>query len=486
MQTLIDYYSAFINNSQELVTVVKASSTHHMRNLLLLLVAFPFSIYAQKIDTTPTNLASGAPAYLANHPLLDEGSLLREYDVRFAQAMLNKPVLLPWKATDKAEIVATVKQALAFKEEWVPEIVTKVSGSTKNELFTVQSLQVSSWKNCAGAAHLYLPKEAKPGAKLPVTLLACGHGDGGKLYPSYRLMAENLASNGIAVLVPDNIGQGERTAMGHWNPVGVFGSGLTMQGLIVLETVGWLNWIHQQKQFDTARIAVCGNSGGGTLGLFLSAVASDKFSLLVSTGYPSSFESIAKKVKTHCRCNLIPGIVGKVEMWQVLGCFAPKPTFLAQGKYDEFFAVDIFHENALRLGEVYSQLKHPENLKAEVFEGLHGWDEGRIKNITNYVCNTFGLPFNSSLVIDAKRNVPAASCYAVWPKQALNADEVASAISGKKTEAKSLWEVFRPQPASVEWLNHDHPTPRGDLRDVFAQFELFLGAPANNNAKVAK
>ena len=76
-------------------------------------------------------------------------------------------------------------------------------------------------------------------------------------------MAEYLASSGIAALVPDNIGQGERHFMGHYSAPGVFECGLTVQGLIVMETIGWLNWIRKQRNFNIEKIAVCGNSGEG-------------------------------------------------------------------------------------------------------------------------------------------------------------------------------------------------------------------------------
>jgi dienelactone hydrolase len=415
-------------------------------------------------------------AYHSSDSTLALREIFAAYDKRFVKAHAQMPRLFPWDESDREQIVRIVKQSLAVKDEWIPDMRTTIVGRTTNRMFTVDRIQSASWNNCYGAAFLYLPLNTKNLKKLPVVLLACGHGDGGKLYTWYRLMAENLASNGMAVLVPDNIGQGERTPMGHFNPVGVFDCGLTVQGLIVMETLGWLNWIHKQEQFDTKKIAVCGNSGGGTLGLFLAALAPDKFSTLVCSGYPSSFEFVARKEKVHCRCNLIRGIVGKVEMWQVLGCFAPKPMFILQGKGDEFFPVDLFYPVARNVGDVYMAKRSPAAFKAEVFMGLHGWDEPRLRSITQYLCKQFDLTWNETLKIDPTANEPAPNCYPQWPQTAINIDRLSEQITGKKSKVKYLWEVFSPALPAGKHSAFSVSLPRGDGMDIFAQYEAFLGS----------
>lgn len=425
-------------------------------------------------STSIQNFNGITSAYNETSITLELRNVFEKYDDLFLKAINQRPKLLPWLEKDRQKIMGIAKEAIAIKDEWIPEIRTTVVGRTINETFVVDQIQSTSWSNCKGAAHLYLPADYNKKQQLPVVLLACGHGDGGKLYSSYRLMAENLASNGIAVLVPDNIGQGERTAMGHYGPVGVFDCGLTVQGLIVMETVGWLNWIHKQQQFDKEKIAVAGNSGGGTLGLFLAAVAPEKFSALVCSGYPSTFEYVARKEKVHCRCNLVPGIVPKAEMWQVLGCFAPKPMFILQGNSDEFFPVDIFYETARNVGDVYYGLKAPSKLKAEVFNGLHGWDETRIRRITQYICTQFDMPWNQSLIIAKSDNTAAPKCYSQWPQDAINIDRLAEQLSGKKIRAKHLSDVFPPAFLPKD-IKVEEQSPRGDYSSIFAQYEAFLG-----------
>lgn len=413
------------------------------------------------------------PAYDSKDSTIIMRPVFAYYDSLFAKASHEMPHLLPWIDNDRTKIMQVVRKSLAIKDEWIPKIVATPAGQTKNVNYNIEHLQSTSWDNCYGAAHLYMP--AKSDKKPPIVLLACGHGEGGKVYTSYRLMAENLASNGIAVLVPDNIGQGERSAMGHFNPVGVFDCGLTVQGLIVMETIGWLDWIHQQNRFDKKRVAVCGNSGGGTLGLFLSSVVPDKFSVLVSSGYPSSFEYVARKEKVHCRCNIIPGIVGKIEMWQALGCFAPKPMYILQGKSDEFFPADLFYQVSRNVGDVYQKRKAAEKFQSAVFDGAHGWDEQRIRKMAQYLCNQFSVAWNEQNMITASTNVPAANCYDKWPEKAIDINQLAEKLTGKKIQAKNFFEIFPPSALPRDILINGCHLPGGDCRNIFAQFEAFLG-----------
>src|SRR3989339_525368 len=61
------------------------------------------------------------------------------------------------------------------------------------------------------------------------------------------------------------LGQGERVPMGHSDTVIPFACGMSVQGLIVMETLAWLEWAKNNPLVDKSRLAAIGNSGGGTL-----------------------------------------------------------------------------------------------------------------------------------------------------------------------------------------------------------------------------
>src|SRR5690606_23112897 len=145
-----------------------------------------------------------------------------------------------------------------------------------------------------------------------------------------------------------------------------FACGTSVLGLIIMESIGWINWARNDPRIDSSRIGVIGNSGGGMMSMFLGALCPE-IKVLSSSGYPTSFEFIARKEKKHCHCNILPGIVGRLEMWHVLGCFAPKPLFIFQGKSDYFFPEDIFYQTARKTMAAYERSGHPANVKFKVF-----------------------------------------------------------------------------------------------------------------------
>lgn len=114
--------------------------------------------------------------------------------------------------------------------------------------------------------------------------------------------------------------------MGHGDVVGPFAGGLTLAGLTLMESIAWIRWM------SPGPLAIAGNSGGGKLTLLLAALCAERLDAVVSSGFPSRFEFIARKEKKLCHCTILPGIVGQVEMADVLGCFVPGSMLLMQGK----------------------------------------------------------------------------------------------------------------------------------------------------------
>ena len=62
--------------------------------------------------------------------------------------------------------------------------------------------------------------------------------------------------------------------------------------MIVMETVAIIRHMQKDPRFDPARLGACGNSGGGTLTLFLAAMAARELSVIASSGYPSEINYV--------------------------------------------------------------------------------------------------------------------------------------------------------------------------------------------------
>jgi len=407
--------------------------------------------------------------------------LLDSLDRRIHAAVLRIPQRRPWIAQERDEIRRVIRECLGVRDEWIPTVKADVGSETRCGPVSVQTLRATSWPRCFSPAHLFLPTATSAGS-LPLVILCCGHGQGGKQAPGYQAMARLLASMGMAVLVPDNLGQGERAPMGHRDVVAPFRCGISLQGLIVMETIGWLRWALADTRFDRARIAAIGNSGGGTLSMFLGALCGDDLAALSSSGYPSSFAFIAAKEKKHCHCNLLPGIVGQLEMWQVLGCFAPKPMFLFQGRMDPLFPEDIFDVTCRKIQRVYGLRNAESAPKTSVFPGEHPWDDERRLALAAFLADTLGAASEANPQTLTPGGV-VGNCYSPWPEQAISTEDLAAQVTGIATrENDRLYEVYFPQLAAYP----DMELRRVKFRQLAAQQQAFLSpAMRLSNTSVA-
>ena len=382
-----------------------------------------------------------------------------EYEKLFAQAVINMPNRNPAIVDEGAEIVQITKSILGISDEMIPRMDYNKVGETDRGDFVIEHLTFESWKDVFGTANLYLPDIKGP---IPFVLLCCGHGAGGKLYASYQAMAAFLASNGMAVLVPDNMGQGEREPMGHKEAAAPFMAGMSLQGLIVMEHMAHIKNALSERRFDPERIAAIGNSGGGTATCFLGALVPE-LAALVSSGYPSTFNFIARKEKRHCCCNILPGIVGELEMWQLYGCFAPKPLLIFSGINDNMFPWDLFRHVSRKIDHVYRLLDSSAHFTSFEAPGLHGWDEARIQMTGNFLSSVFNLAIKVNVPGNADQMLRHNNVKE-WPANALDVDGIVRKITNLDIK----------QHIKVEDLFDNIRAENDSSKRIFSQFELFL------------
>ncbi len=130
-------------------------------------------------------------------------------------------------------------------------------------------------------AILYLPKAEPP---YPGVLLLCGHTENGKA--GYQQVAIPLVKNGMAVLCPDPIGQGERKQLLDENGVGPYRSttehmitgigpialGRNLATYMVFDAIRAVDYLESRPEIDPSRIGCTGNSGGGNRTSYLMAL----------------------------------------------------------------------------------------------------------------------------------------------------------------------------------------------------------------------
>ena len=409
-----------------------------------------------------------------------------DYERRFAKARAEKPLSRPWLPEDREDILKRVKDMLAYDEALVPQIRDlEVVRQVDMGDHTVTHYRFQSWDRFWGATSLYLPKKE---GKLPLVFVCCGHGDDGRLTDDYMAMGHRLASLGMAALVTDNIGQGDRSLTpelekgpDHWWSIAPFACGLTLQGMIVMETVAMIRHFAKDPRFDNTKLGACGNSGGGTLTMFLAALAPE-LSVLSSSGYPSEFPYILQKERPHCACNLLPGCAYGPEMWEIYSLFAPKPLFLEGGSNDSLIPLSLALRNARKVKNTYIQMDALNNFTHMMTPTLHSWELVDNNKISAFLCRHL-LGFDPEDAEDLEYTTDISPLRVKMPKEMLSTDQLAQELTGiKVSENLHLKDIFPPT-FQGRLLQQDAFTGgigRGDIWRNLAQQECAL-TPANKH-----
>lgn len=403
-----------------------------------------------------------------------------EYERRFAQARTQRVVSHPWEKAERERLLASAKRLLRYQETLVPTI------SHKEELnrqdfgsYSAIACRYETWPGIYGAATLYLPKKQE---KMPLVFVCCGHGAQGRHSQSYRAMGHRLASLGMAALVMDNIGQGDRCRSekptldpDHWAAVAPFASGLTLQGLIVAETLSVIRYMQSDPRFDPSRFAACGNSGGGTLTMFLAALAPE-LCAIASCGYPSELQYVMQKERRHCACNLLVGQAWEAEMWEIYSLFAPKPLLLCSGVWDDLFPGELFQRNARKVRNTYVQLDAPEQFCSGLTKTRHSWELEDINMVSGFLAeHLLGITPEDASTLGAEEDF--APMVVPMPAGCLTTAQLCHQLTGSMPAGElCLQDVFPPtyrgKPIDPAKLQND--LGRGDVMRVFAQFECAL------------
>lgn len=139
-----------------------------------------------------------------------------------------------------------------------------------------------------------------------------------------------------------------------------------------------IDYLMSRGDVDMNRIGVMGNSGGGTISIYASALLPRLRFTMPSCSFGSFRDTIMSIY--HCECNYVPGIVKWMDMADILGLFAPRPVVVVSGKTDEIFPLKSARAQFAKLKEIYQAASAAEKCKQVVgpeghrFYAKQGWD----------------------------------------------------------------------------------------------------------------
>ena len=246
----------------------------------------------------------------------------------------------------------------------------------------------------------YVLRPASAAAPRPALIALHGHGGGAAdvvgLAPTATRAEEvraqeedypqRLARDGYVVLVPEQLGFGQRRdpadeaegwsrsscrRLALWAQM----YGGTVLGLRVWEVMRCLDYLATRPEVDTSRIACVGHSGGGTVALFAAALE-ERIAVVVLSGCLVNYgEGVLDE--PHCECQCVPGLLPVAELEDVAALLAPRPLLVEAGRRDPVFPAEAVQRAYAKLEQAYGLLEARDRLELALFDGGHRFDAAR-------------------------------------------------------------------------------------------------------------
>ena len=281
------------------------------------------------------------------------GNAVQEFyleKVRYTQAV-RKARLAALKTREDAEkLIAETRTKVRFCFQFPAEkcpLNAKITGKLDDPEFTMEKIMFRSRKNYTVTANFYLPKKRE--GRVPAILFVCGHAAEGKASVTYRTAMLGLVMRGFAVLAIDPVGQGERhqfldipgfpvnPCMEH----NILGKQMLLNGdwfgsWRTYDAVRGMDYLLTRPEIDPARVGVHGNSGGGTLTTWVSAVDDRFFAAAPSCFVTTWVHDIENELPSDIEQCPPNAMKYGLEISDFLIAGAPRP-YLLLGQKNDFF-----------------------------------------------------------------------------------------------------------------------------------------------------
>lgn len=140
--------------------------------------------------------------------------------------------------------------------------------------------------------------------------------------------------------------------------------GRTLAGERVYDIERSIDYLETRPEIDPKRIGVLGQSGGGTITLYSSALVPRLAFAMPSCSFCTFRDSIMSIY--HCSDNYIPGMFGVCDMQHILGLFAPRPLVIVAGLTDPIFPIDAARAAFAELQQIYAAAGAPDQCRLVV------------------------------------------------------------------------------------------------------------------------
>ena len=273
---------------------------------------------------------------------------------------------------------------------------------------------------------LYLPKERT--GPIPGIFSPCGHSENGKAFETYQIFHASLARRGFAVLTIDPLGQGERSQCydpktkkfpmelacpehGYvGNPLYLLGDNLARYR--IWDGIRSIDYLQTRPEVDHKKIGVTGQSGGGTLTAYISAL-DERVKVSMPICYITSLywrmgNRATADPEWDPEQDLFETLLNGVDHAELLALFAPKPLRIGSAQQD-FFPIEgtrVTYEEVQKIYELVDaeskldkvEVNEKHSLSTGLREAAYQWFERWLLTKTEN-------PKESSVTVENEKNL---------------------------------------------------------------------------------
>ncbi len=266
----------------------------------------------------------------------------------------------------------------------------KLTGALKRDGYRIEKIIFESQPAFYVTANLYLPETGS--GPYPGILMPLGHERGGKAHDAWQRLAITFAKNGFVILLYEPISQGERVQLYDpdlgeskvrqaTNEHTLAGSQCLLLGHSFARHRIWegmraLDYLISRPEVDSSRIGCTGNSGGGTLTAYLSAL-DDRIKVAAPSCYLTNWKSLLETIGPQdAEQNLPPFLADGLDQADFVIAFAPKPYLILSATRD-FFPIAGARQTFREAKRIYGLMGADEKMNMVEADDEHGYTRPR-------------------------------------------------------------------------------------------------------------
>jgi len=355
--------------------IVKALSCTFLIGLACLWAQSPSELDFLTNHTDYRDIRNMLPAYLKR--LAAERLLARQRNV---EAL--RPEQLP---AYRQKVREAILHGIGGLPERTP-LNARVTGVIERDDHKIEKVIFESQPGFYVTANLYLPKTGRP--PYPAVLYPLGHEPGAKAYPVWQQMLVTLARAGYVALAWDTLGQGERIQL--WDEdfraskllrsttehtmlgIECLLVGDSLARYTIWDGIRALDYLLSRPEVDPKRVAVTGNSGGGTHTAYLAAL-DDRLQVAAPSCYLTTWARLLETIGPQDAEQCFPGwLAAGLDHADFVLAFAPKP-YLILSAIRDFFSIAGARQTYQQARSLYERLGAGERIAMTEADDGHGY-----------------------------------------------------------------------------------------------------------------